>query len=641
MSTSTGTSGATGVAETNGQAAAQDARGEGVDLEKVVQDVANNTAAGGASPTRPQPPRICYLAPEGPYYYQDVGEDTWYNGNKTLIKTKLRKAGIDDVELHLEEIRKANSVERVEYEGENAGIVEVEGKKMLFQKSLGLGDGGTGRRNCFGLPIPEPEWEDKYIYESETGRNWTRNEKGEWTRVSDKVLEIGLRKLGLSPRRPDGKVSSPLEDAIERYQKDHKADYVGKLAGHSPGIYRQNGARILVTVGPTLITPAPVPFSTIDRLLNEMLWDQRPRFDGWLKESFEAITTMAKRQSLVLIMAGDPDCGKSFVQEFIITPALGNRRVDPYKFMSGQTSFNRELNEAEHLMIQDAAAKKDIDSRQMLGDYLKQIAANNSTHHHAKGKDGCTLEPIRRMSISVNKERNLDMLPPIESDLKDKILMLEAKRAEDSILPKSIEEQDSFRAKVLAELPGYLYHLENWEIPAEIKGSRFGAAAWQNPEILQQIEGTALHNRYLELIDKFYEGRVESWKGSALDLELILTDRSSDVRDEVRKLLRGSRTGSRYLTELAKNKPERVRQYRGHGGNHKFEICFLVDGKPVTEEMTVRTKDGTLVKGEAFRVQNIATVKTNGGLVSGEIWNNHISYDRTANLETGNLAGKN
>jgi hypothetical protein len=76
--------------------------------------------------------------------------------------------------------------------------------------------------------------------------------------------------------------------------------------------------------------------------------------------------------------------------------------------MSGQTSFNREINEAEHLMIQDAAAKKDIDSRQMLGDYLKQIAANNSTHHHAKNKDGCTLEPIRRMSISVNKERNLD-----------------------------------------------------------------------------------------------------------------------------------------------------------------------------------------------------------------------------------------
>jgi hypothetical protein len=64
--------------------------------------------------------------------------------------------------------------------------------------------------------------------------------------VSDKVLEIGLRKLGLSPRRPDGKVSSPLEDAFERYQKELKADYVGKLAGHSPGIYRQNGARILV-----------------------------------------------------------------------------------------------------------------------------------------------------------------------------------------------------------------------------------------------------------------------------------------------------------------------------------------------------------------------------------------------------------
>jgi hypothetical protein len=293
-------------------------------------------------------------------------------------------------------------------------------------------------------------------------------------------------------------------------------------------------------------------------------------------------------------------------------------------------------------MIEDAAAKKDINSRQVFGDYLKQIAANNSTHHHAKGKDGCTLEPIRRMSISVNKERNLDMLPPIESDLKDKILMLEAKRAEDSILPKSIEERDPFKAKVLAELPGYLQYLENWEIPAEVKGSRFGVAAWQNPEILQQIEGTALHNRYLELIDKFHEGRTESWRGSALDLELELMDPPSLVRDEVRKLLKGPKTGSKYLTELAKNKPERVKPYRGHGGKHKFEISFVVEGKPVTEKpITVQTEDGTLVEGEAIAFQDIATVKTtNGKTVSGKIWNGSRCLAQTADLKPGILAGK-
>jgi hypothetical protein len=253
MSTSTGTNGATGAAESNGQAAPQDTTGEGVDLGKGIQDPANNTTA----PARPQPPRICYLAPEGGrYYYQDAGEDTWYKGSKNLIKNKLRKAGIADVELHLEEIRKANSVDRVEYGGENAGIVEVAGKKVLFlKKSLGF------RAGLLGLPLLEPEWEDKYIYESETGRNWTQNEKGEWTRVSDKVLEIGLRKLGLSPRTPDGRVSSPLEDALERYQKELKADYVGKLAGHSPGIYRQNGARILVTGGtnPHHTSPSTLP----------------------------------------------------------------------------------------------------------------------------------------------------------------------------------------------------------------------------------------------------------------------------------------------------------------------------------------------------------------------------------------------
>ena len=58
MSTSTGTNGATGVAETNGQAAPQDTTGERVG----VQDPANNTIPGGSPPAGPQPPRICYLA---------------------------------------------------------------------------------------------------------------------------------------------------------------------------------------------------------------------------------------------------------------------------------------------------------------------------------------------------------------------------------------------------------------------------------------------------------------------------------------------------------------------------------------------------------------------------------------------------
>jgi hypothetical protein len=138
MSTSTGTNGATGVAETNGQAAPQNTTAEGVDLHKGEQDPAINTTAGSAPPARPQPPQICYLAQEDTYYYQDAGEDTWYKGSKTLIKTKLKKAGIADVELHLEEIRKANSVAEVQDEGEKPGIVEVDGKKVLFLKSFGF-----------------------------------------------------------------------------------------------------------------------------------------------------------------------------------------------------------------------------------------------------------------------------------------------------------------------------------------------------------------------------------------------------------------------------------------------------------------------------------------------------------------------
>jgi len=58
----------------------------------------------------------------------------------------------------------------------------------------------------------------------------------------------------------------------------------------------------------------------------------------------------------------------------------------PYLFMSGQTSFNSDLFEAEHLMIEDDVASCDIRARTTFGTYIKQFTANEEVQHHAKNR---------------------------------------------------------------------------------------------------------------------------------------------------------------------------------------------------------------------------------------------------------------
>jgi hypothetical protein len=58
--------------------------------------------------------------------------------------------------------------------------------------------------------------------------------------------------------------------------------------------------------------------------------------------------------------------------------------------MSGQTAFNANLFEAEHLMIEDDVASSDIKARRSFGAHLKQITATQEIQHHAKHRQALT-----------------------------------------------------------------------------------------------------------------------------------------------------------------------------------------------------------------------------------------------------------
>jgi len=270
-------------------------------------------------------------------------------------------------------------------------------------------------------------------FDRNTGTYYIPDVEGRWFKGSEKLAQRHLKiRHFVSSNRETGASHSDMEEVLWRINQRCQVGYGGKLAGYRPGVYEQHGEMILVTDGPKLIEPEEGKFPVINKFLTGLLGEeQRPYFDCWLKVAVEALVKQRIRPGQAFVVAGPRDCGKSVLQNLIITPALGGRMAKPYQFMSGATPFNSNLFEAEHLMIEDDVASSDIRSRRNFGAHLKQFTANEGVQHHAKGRPAMTLIPFWRVSVSLNDEpENLAIIPPIDDSLSDKIILCKVSRHE-------------------------------------------------------------------------------------------------------------------------------------------------------------------------------------------------------------------
>jgi hypothetical protein len=411
-------------------------------------------------------------------------------------------------------------------------------------------------------------------YERYVGGYWIPDGDAGWTKVNETGLSRYLRiEHGVSRQRDDAG-SSPMERTLLEIQRKLHIGYAGKLAGYKAGLIEQNGEKILVTDSPNYIKPEDGRFPVIDEFLNGLLEEQRVHFDCWMKLAVEAHGSGMIRPGQALVLAGPRDCGKSVLQNQIITPLLGGRMAKPYQFMSGQTPFNSSLFEAEHLMIEDDIASSDIRARRTFGTYIKQFTANEEVQHHAKNKHAMTLRPFWRLSISCNEEpENLSILPPMDDSLFDKMIILKAKRKPIPMPTESYGERVAFQEKIKSELPSYLNYLLKLAISSELRAARYGILAYQNPDIMKAMNDIAPECRLLELIDQHFDQGTKPWVGQAIALETELLNECSNVREQTRSLLRYFNSCGTYLSRLADKRPDRVISSTVNGLK-KYTILF-------------------------------------------------------------------
>lgn len=428
-----------------------------------------------------------------------------------------------------------------------------------------------------GIPIQRPPEDAEDLskrttayYDDSSKDYWIENERGMYMRLSETALKRYFKSVGLNDRIEKGSLEliSQVDARVQETQFKNHVVFAGSLAGMSKGAHEIEGRLVLVKDSPKLIEPVGGDFPLIRQLVSGLLdsegVEQSGYLYGWLKFALECLRCGKNSPGQALVLAGEPQSGKSLLQ-LIITELLGGRSAKPYQFMMDGTKFNADLFGAEHLMVEDESASTDIRARRHFGAMIKQVTANSRQRMHGKNRDGITLTPFWRISISLNNEpENLQVLPPLDDSLKDKMILLKARKHPMPMPVSTGAEQEIFWNALKAELPAFVDYLLKMEIPSANKSDRYGITHFHHPQLLEGLNELSPEHRLLEYIETFMASHVGLvWIGSATDLENEL----KGIFDwhELNRLLAGATSLGRYLGRLADRYPERFQQKKSMG----------------------------------------------------------------------------
>jgi hypothetical protein len=381
-----------------------------------------------------------------------------------------------------------------------------------------------------------------------------------WVDLPRERYKVHLLAQGFGPRM--------VESILCWCEVNERIQYFGPVAGRAPGFYEDNGNRIVIDRGPTLLEPVPGEWCTLRKVLEGLLYFgetpetgeiQMDSFHGWVRSSVAALRAGRRQSQQVLVICGPEDCGKSLVQH-LLTHFLGGRSAKAHRYFSGATSFNGDMLGAEHLIIEDDYMPSDMKSRLSLGAQFKQFAVGTeSVSFNAKFQQAINLRAFFRVSVTCNDEpENLMVLPPLNGDIGGKILIVRASRFTMPMPTVSAEEKEVFWNTLHSEIPAYLHWLLNeFQLPDSRLDRRYGVSSWIHPAILSKVAETTPEEAFLSLIDKhfFYNipDNTEPVERKAEDIRMDLLSSGDDyIRRQAERLLPLAHCAATYLARLSK-----------------------------------------------------------------------------------------
>jgi hypothetical protein len=362
---------------------------------------------------------------------------------------------------------------------------------------------------------------------------------------------------------------------------EQAVDWAGGIAGHKKGLTHFNNFTALITDEPKLILPLSGSFPVIEEILRQGLGEgiQMTTWLGWLSIALKAVIAGKHQPGQLVALAGKKNTGKSLLCQ-VAARILGGRVGDPYAAWTNSIVWNDDLIRAELLVIDDSVSSTDPRARRALAARFKEAIYSGQVQLRKRHSSSLCVRPVWRVIICCNDNPEaLQIIPPIDEDLSDKITLLRVNKITPPVDTSSPEGRDRFWELIEAELPAFVAHLLEFKIPSDLKDTRAGILAYRDVELEKAVLELAPEKRLEEMLIRMFEtghfnlSPGESGKFTASDLQSRMTDSESSVCTQARNLFNSWPAACGvYLGKLSRHRPDMVEQCGKSQNIQKWKI---------------------------------------------------------------------
>jgi hypothetical protein len=363
-------------------------------------------------------------------------------------------------------------------------------------------------------------------YFAPAGKFYLRLDDGGYSCVPWSGSKSGLQASGLDPSLLKKEaVISALKSVLI---KKHTVHVIMSAAGHQAGVGRLlDDTRILVPRGMRMVEPKPGDPGPILRFIRGLLGDNEVAISTLLSWMKIAVTdglrcvkmgireANIRTSSHMLVLVGPPSCGKTLFTSFL-SEIFGNTRADPYSYLCGDTAFNGDVAESVLLVMDDVTESVLPRVRQGLATRLKQFLVNPDRRVHQKGVQALTVRTFQRVVMLANED-SLKVLPAMDRDFVDKVILLQAYPSEDVAKYRDDEERVAWVKGITASLPALISYLINdFQIPEALRDSRYGVKAYHDQRLMAELRNEDSHAELLDCLRTHYVLGVNDVKNGKL-----------------------------------------------------------------------------------------------------------------------------
>ena len=428
---------------------------------------------------------------------------------------------------------------------------------------------------------------DQYWF---SGKSYYKLLNGGPMSIPEKQVVLELRRTGFSPKPKKGQALSEIEQALLYISNDCRVDEVAPVVFSSKRVVDFNGRKILNNCKAVPVRPAndgdPVNWPWIHTFISSFFAkddegrDTLPYFLAWFRRLYLAALENRLDQGQLLILLGPTGHGKSLLTNQLVAGAVGGF-ADASEYLSGKTSFNRDLCGAAAWVIDDSTAAATYSDQRKFVELTKRCVANPRLEYQAKYADTIPLPWAGRVMMSLNIDANsLAALPTLDSSNRDKVIAL---RVNGSFRMKfGTNEQNE--AVIRRELPFFLKWLSDWQAPDRVlDSSRFGVATYVDSFVEAAAYDNSSRSAIAEMIE-FFSKRVRShterstWRGTLTEFQVVLHDCNGGRSVGNSANIEFIRRGMTVIEEVCQhNKHIRPVRSFGRGGGKIWEIDLSED----------------------------------------------------------------